>query len=322
MRSFIAGIEETFEENVNNSDNGDVMISNYRLNEHINELVDLRQVINEKINKKEIFYSFELFPIKEPKDIFKRFFAEMDKYSPVFYALTWNTKSATNFYLPLNIVKQFPPNTLLHVAAKGLKRCNVEAILKTAYNLGIRNIFALLGDSILEDGDFPHAIDLVKFIRSHYGKEFSICVAGYPNMHPLSPSKDLDLFYLKAKVDAGADFIITQIFFESNTFINFVNDCRNIGITVPIIPGIFPILEYESLKRMTNICQLNIPNNILNHLETIKDNDEEVKEFGIELTINLIKDIIECQASYGFHFFTLNKIPMIQNLCNRLNLIY
>ncbi|KAI4481084.1 hypothetical protein M0804_009710 [Polistes exclamans] len=303
MRSFIAGIEETFEENVNNNDNGELMISNYRLNEHINESVDLRKVINEKIHKKEIFYSFEFFPIKEPKDIFER--------------------SATNFYLPLNIVKQFPPNTLLHVAAKGLKRCNVEAILKKAYNLGIRNIFALLGDSILEkDGDFPHAIDLVKFIRSHYGKEFSICVAGYPNMHPLSPSKDLDLFYLKAKVDAGADFIITQIFFESNTFISFVNDCRNIGITVPIIPGIFPILEYKSLKRMTNICQLNIPNNILNHLETIKDNDEEFKDFGIELTINLIKDIIECQASYGFHFFTLNKIPMIQNLCNRLNLIY
>ncbi|XP_015172530.1 PREDICTED: methylenetetrahydrofolate reductase, partial [Polistes dominula] len=290
--------EETFEENINNSDNGDVIINNYRLN----ELIDLRQVINEKINKKEIFYSFELFPMNESKDIFEIFFTEMNKYSPVFYALAW---SATNLYLSLNIVKQFPPNTLLHVAVKGLKRCNVEAILKKAYNLGIRNIFALLGDSKLEDGDFPHAIDLVQFIRSHYGKEFNICVAGYPDMHPLSPNKDLDLFYLKAKVDAGADFIITQMFFESNKFINFVNDCRNIGITVPIIPGIFPIFDYKSLKRMTNICQLNIPNNILNHLEKIKDNDEEVEHFGIELTMNLIKDIIESQASYGFHFFTL-----------------
>ncbi|XP_047363059.1 methylenetetrahydrofolate reductase isoform X2 [Vespa velutina] len=324
MRSFIAGIKVlTFEGNVNTGNNSNVTTNNCQLNRlRTNELVYLQQVINEKINKKEIFYSFELFPMKEPSDIYKRFFAEMDKHSPAFYALTWHTKNVINSYLSLDIVEQFPSPTLLHVAGKGLKRCNVEMILKRAYDLGIRNIFALQGDSVLEDGDFPYAIDLVKFIRSYFGQEFSICVAGYPDMHPSSPNKDFDLFHLKAKVDAGADFIITQIFFESDTFINFVNDCRNIGITIPIIPGIFPIPEYKSLQRMTDVCRLNIPNKIFDRLEAIKNDDEAVKNFGIEFAINLIKDIIERRASYGFHLFTLNKITMIQNICNRLNLIY
>ncbi|XP_035741035.1 methylenetetrahydrofolate reductase-like isoform X4 [Vespa mandarinia] len=297
MRSFIAGIKVlTFEGNVNTGNNSNVTTTNNcQLNRCTNELVYLQQVINEKINKKEIFYSFELFPMKEPSDIYKRFFAEMDKYSPVFYALTWHTKNVINSYLSLDIVEQFPSPTLLHVAVL---------------------------DSVLEDGDFPYAIDLVKFIRSYFGQEFSICVAGYPDMHPSSPNKDFDLFHLKAKVDAGADFIITQIFFESDTFINFVNDCRNIGITIPIIPGIFPIPEYKSLQRMTDICRLNIPNKIFDRLETIKNDDEAVKNFGIEFAINLIKDIIERRASYGFHLFTLNKITMIQNICNQLNLIY
>ncbi|KAL2711428.1 LOW QUALITY PROTEIN: methylenetetrahydrofolate reductase isoform X3 [Vespula squamosa] len=345
MRSFIAGIKITNEGKMNNDNDCEVTTNDCQLDRRTNKSIDLQKVINEKINKKEIFYSFELFPMKESNDIYKRynnkeykfhallinvsqkvlrlrFFAEMDKHSPVFYALTWHTKGVINSYLSLDIVEQFPSHTLLHIAAKGLKRCNVEMILKRAYDLRIRNIFALQGDSILEDGDFPHAIDLVKFIRSYFGKEFSICVAGYPDMHPLSPNKDFDLFYLKAKVDAGADFIITQIFFESDTFINFVNDCRNIGITIPIIPGIFPISEYKCLERMINTCRLNIPNKIFDHLETIKDDDEAVKNFGIKFTIDLIKDILESRASYGFHLFTLNKIPMVQNICNQLNLIY
>ncbi|XP_043679639.1 methylenetetrahydrofolate reductase [Vespula pensylvanica] len=321
MRSFVAGIKVTLEGKINN-DNDCKITKDCRLNRRTNEMVDLQQVINEKVNKKEVFYSFELFPMKGSSDIYKRFFAEMDKYSPLFYALTWHSKGLINSYLSLDIVEQFPSRTLLHLAAKGLKRCNVEMILKRAYNLGIRNIFALQGDSILEDGDFPHAIDLVKFIRSCFGKKFSICVAGYPDMHPLSPNKDFDLFYLKAKVDAGADFIITQIFFESDTFINFVNDCKNIGITIPIIPGIFPIPEYKCLQRMTNICRLHIPRKIVDRLETIKDDDEAVKNFGIEFAIDLIKDILESRASYGFHLFTLNKIPMAQNICNQLNLTY
>ncbi|KAK2578032.1 hypothetical protein KPH14_008449 [Odynerus spinipes] len=316
MRHVIAGTEETFEDFANNSNCNDTITNDVRRDERLNEIIDLREVINNKNREKEIFYSFELFPMKKPNNIYERFFAEMDKYSPAFYALTWHTKSVT-----LDAVEKFPSNTLLHLAAKGLKRCNVEIILKRVHALGIRNIFALQGDSALEDGDFPHAIDLVKFIRAYFGETFCIFVAGYPDMHPLSPSKDLDLLYLKAKVDAGADFIITQIFFESSIFLSFVKDCNDIGIKVPIIPGIFPIPGYKCFERMTNICKVNVPKFILNRLDTMKDNDEAVRNFGIELTVNLIKDIIECDASYGFHLFTLNKISMVQNICNRLSTI-
>ncbi|OAD61899.1 putative methylenetetrahydrofolate reductase [Eufriesea mexicana] len=126
-------------------------------------------------------------------------------------------------------------------------------------------------------------------------------------MHPESPSKEMDLIYLKEKVDAGADFIITQIVFEANIFIKFVNDCREIGINVPIIPGIFPIVNYTCMKNILNMCNVKIPRIILNTLKEIKNDDEKVRRYGIELSINIIKDIILSKTTCGFHFFTLNK---------------
>ncbi|KAG7212733.1 hypothetical protein KM043_013000 [Ampulex compressa] len=321
MRELILGNNGIFEifrtrKNKCNSTGG----YHHSSNQHISEAVDLRKLINDKIVKNKVFYSLELFSAENHHAIYERFFMEMNKYSPLFYALTWHTKNVHDNYLPLHLIEMFPRNTLLHLAAKGLTYSDVNIILSKALLIGIKNIFVLQGESTSVNGDFLYAADLVTFIRSTFGNTFCICVAGYSQMHSQSPSKDMDLFYLKAKVDAGADFIITQIIFESDEFINFVKDCRNVGIIIPIIPGIFPIPDIECLKKMANICKITVPNNILHSLEKIKDDDEATYNYSVELTVNLITDILKTGITHGFHLFTLNKTSLAVKICKRLGL--
>ncbi len=120
---------------------------------------------------------------------------------------------------------------------------------------------------------------MVRFIREQYDDYFVICVAAYPNGHPDAESYEEDLIHLKEKCDAGADFIITQLFFKAETFVRFYNDCRRIGIKVPIIPGILVIQSYDSLRHICKLSKLEVPMNIVNALNEIKDNDEAIRNF-------------------------------------------
>lgn len=114
-------------------------------------------------------------------------------------------------------------------------------------------------------------------------------------------------YYFTIQVDAGADFIITQFFFESQLFVKFVKDCRKLGITVPIIPGIYPFTNVNLLRKMINICRTNIPDWIQKELRHIEDDDEAVRKFGIDLSVKLIKEIRENIDFYGYHAYTLNR---------------
>ncbi|XP_076687303.1 methylenetetrahydrofolate reductase (NADPH) isoform X2 [Andrena cerasifolii] len=248
------------------------------------------------------------------------FIKEMDKYRPLFYALTWHAKGTTNNCPSLELIDKFPSNTVLHLIVSDLTRADVLNILKKALDCGVNNIFALRGDSTTASRDFPYAADLVRFIRNQFGDTFCISVAGYPEMHPESPSKELDLLYLKEKVDAGADFIITQIVFEADVFIKFANDCKEIGINVPIIPGILPIPNYATFEKMVKICNVRVPQNILNTLESIKRDDHEVRNYGTELATNIIKELIASKTTYGFHLFTLNRTSLSSEICDKLGI--
>ncbi|XP_032674176.1 methylenetetrahydrofolate reductase isoform X2 [Odontomachus brunneus] len=285
------------------------------------EIIDLRRLLRDKTCKHEIFCSFEVVSRRKPDISYQRLLAEMDKYSPLFYALTWHNEEvfANKNYLPLEVLENFPSNTLLHLAANGLRRDEIVSILRRALSRGIINIFALQGDSSSKDGDFVHASDLVTFIREQFGDTFCICVAGYPQMHPKSASKELDLHYLKAKVEAGADFIITQIIFESQVFIDFVKDCREIGIQVPIIPGIFVPTNYECLELMARVCKLDIPEKIKHDLSRMRNEDKVMRKFVLELTVQIITDVIGSGTTCGFHLFTLNRLSLLAEICGHIN---
>ncbi|CAK9816284.1 Methylenetetrahydrofolate reductase [Anthophora quadrimaculata] len=313
MKTFVRG-NEIHKKSINNNETNDIV--NRSVDTQVK--IDLRKELQNVMDTNTIFCSFELTRVKN-NDFYQR---KMDMYRPLFYALTWHMKNEVNNSSYLDTFKVLKNNTLVHLIANKLTRADVRIILTKALDYSIYNIFILRGDSTNISNDFPYAVDLVRFIRNQFGDIFCICVAGYPEMHVESPSKEMDLFYLKEKVKAGANFIITQIFFEANIFIKFVNDCKEIGIDVPIIPGIFPISNYTCLEKIVKLCKIKIPPIILNTLQSIKDNDDKVHNYGLELSIKIIKDIIASKTTCGFHLFTLNRTSLASEICNRLGIFH
>ncbi|XP_057318415.1 methylenetetrahydrofolate reductase (NADPH) [Microplitis mediator] len=281
---------------------------------HMSFKNNLNKLIKEKWDEKKFFYSFEL--ISHDENIHKRFFMDLREYSPLFYALTCHKKLNIN-NLNDNL-SEMDNNFLLHVTARGKNKNDVRKILDRALELGITGVLALRGDE-RRTGDFPYAVDLVKFIKENYKNKFSVAVAGYPDRHPESVSKETEFFYLKEKVNAGADFIITQIIFDSESFINFVADCKNYDINIPIIAGVLPVINYPSLIKLMSTCKCTLPQSVHAELQKIKDDDSVVQQYGVELIIKIITDII-ASGSYGFHFFTLNQSSSVIKILNKLTM--
>lgn len=202
------------------------------------------------------------------------------------------------------------------------------------------------------EGGFACALDLVKHIRANYGDEFCIGVAGYPEGHPnvirrvdpsardaLTPNErkrlinvegegewvcyDSDyaseLSYLKEKCDAGASFIVTQMFFDCEVFLQFVRDCRAIGITVPIMPGIMLISNYAGFKRMTAFCKTRVPTYVTDQLEAVKDDDHAVREAGIKIGTAMCKALAGAGIK-GLHFYSLNLEYVLYGVLTELGL--
>lgn len=152
-----------------------------------------------------------------------------------------------------------------------------------------------------------------------YGNYFGICVAGYPEGHVEAKSYEDDIKYLKEKVDAGADFIITQMFFDVDIFLKWREDCRAAGITCPIVPGLMPIQTYAGFQRMTTLCKTKVPDFIRQALEPIKDNDEAVKAYGVELCVQMCRRLIEAGVP-DLHFYTLNLERSVLQILSQLGL--
>jgi methylenetetrahydrofolate reductase (NADPH) len=158
-----------------------------------------------------------------------------------------------------------------------MPREKIDVALKEAKAAGIQNILALRGDpprgqeewTKIETG-FSYAADLVKYIRQEYGDYFCIGVAAYPEGHIELENKEMDLIYLREKVQAGADYIVTQLFYDTDLYLDWLKKVREIGIDLPVLPGIMPIMSYGGFKRMTTLCKTKVPSNILKDLEPIK----------------------------------------------------
>eukprot|EP00057_Strongylocentrotus_purpuratus_P008764 XP_011663238.1 PREDICTED: methylenetetrahydrofolate reductase [Strongylocentrotus purpuratus] len=205
-------------------------------------------------------------------------------------------------------------DTMLHMCCVSQSAEVITRHLEWAKECGIRNILALRGDVPGHTdeweptpGGFNYATDLVKHIRKVFGDDFVIAVAGYPSGHPDAVSYEDDLKCLKEKVDAGADFIITQLFFEAKTFLKFVRDCRAIGITVPIIPGVMPIQGYHSLRSLVKLSKLDVPQEIMDVIEPIKENDAAIRNYGVHQAVTMCKELFESGEVFGIHIYTLNR---------------
>jgi methylenetetrahydrofolate reductase (NADPH) len=196
----------------------------------------------------------------------------------------------------------------------------VLAQLKEMKAAGINNILALRGDppegEARPESDFKYARELVAFIRDQ-GLDFCVGVAGYPEGHRESGSIQKDTEYLKQKVAAGADYVISQLFFDNKFFKDLLARCQNAGIKVPIIPGIMPITSLKQIKKMTEICGATIPDGLMKRLEELDDDKEAIKKLGIEQAVGQCRELIAAKVP-GMHFFVLNQSGPISEILKRL----
>lgn len=203
----------------------------------------------------------------------------------------------------------------LHLTCTNVDQQSLDETLRIARSLGIRNILALRGDPprgeeywIAADSRFQLASDLVKYIKQRHPGYFCVGVAAYPEGHCDALEADVprDIRHLKAKQDAGADFIITQLFYDVDVFLAWYKQCRQAGITIPILPGVMPIQNYSSFRRMTNLCKATVPSEVLQALEPIRFDDAAVKAYGVQLSIKMIARLYLEADIRGFHLCTLN----------------
>ena len=234
---------------------------------------------------------------------------------PEFVDVTWGAGGTTSD-LTMEICQTaqsvYGLETSMHLTCTNMPKEKIDLALRDAKEAGLQNILALRGDPprgqqdwVQCDNGFRYAVDLVRYIRQEYGDYFCVAVAAYPEGHLDNADKDLDLQYLKEKVDAGADYIVTQLFYDVDLYLAWIEKVRAAGITIPIIPGIMPIQSYGGFKRMTTLCKTFVPQSIHDALEPIKDDDQAVKEYGVHLAVEMCRKLRDAGVR-AFHFYTLN----------------
>jgi len=270
-------------------------------------------------------FSFEFFPPKTPAgaETLYQTIRDLESYMPDFVSVTYGAGGSTRD-LTHDLVERIKHTTKLdpipHLTCVCHNEEEIEVILRRYAKAAIGNILALGGDRPPEApydksrDSFPHAIDLVRFIRrfnesgEHPDKRgFGIGVAGFPEGHPATPNRLVEMDHLKAKVDAGADYIVTQLFFENRDFLDFRERCALAGIQVPIIAGIMPITSVNGLKRIAELAGgARFPARLLRAIQRCENDSEMVKRVGVHFALEQCHDLLDNHVA-GIHFYTLNR---------------
>ncbi len=281
--------------------------------------------IPELFTRREPVFSFEFFLPKDPAktDSFLADVRSLKALNPSFVTLTYGSGGSTrerNIEVVGRMQKEIGIETVCHLTGIAHTRAEMFHNIERIEASGIRHIMALRGDLPLEwtgalPGDFPYAVDLVRFIRKAGG--FRMAVAGYPEKHPEASNFAEDLQRLATKVSAGADWVVTQLFFDNRHYFDFVAAARRQGITVPIVPGIMPVTSYAQLKRFTTLCGASIPPAMAAHLEEIHEDADAVVRYGIEWASRQCRELLD-RGAPGIHFYTLNRSHSTSEILSRL----
>jgi len=271
-------------------------------------------------------FSLELFPPQTPEgnEKLRVARAEMALLKPRFFSVTFGAGGSTRdrtLATVLDIQQEGHP-VAPHLSCIGSTRESIRAILDQYRSHGIRHLVALRGDlpsGMARAGTFRYANELVAFIRAETGDWFHIEVAAYPEVHPQAKSPRDDLLAFQRKIEAGADSAITQYFYNVDAYTRFVEECRCLGITAPIVPGIMPISSYTSLARFSDNCGAEIPRWIRRRLESYGDDSASIRAFGLDVVTRLCEQLLAGGAP-GLHFYTLNQASLTRTLWLRLGL--
>lgn len=274
--------------------------------------------------------SFELFPPKTEEGLENLFqhLKELVGCEPAFITCTYGAGGSTRdrtLQVLTRVMQEYPALPVAtHLTCVGASRDDLRAYLRHAQELAIPYIVALRGDPPRGDKTFrphpeglQHAIELVQLIRSEF-PAFSVAVAGYPEMHPESPSRAADLEHLKRKVDAGADAVISQLFYDNDDFYRFRDRCARDGINVPIVPGVLPVTSLAQIKRIASLCGASLTPKLVERLEAHPDEEGQFL-VGLYYAARQVEELVE-QGVPGVHFYVLNKSRAAAFICRALTL--
>lgn len=279
-------------------------------------MAKISKIINEKFT-----YSFEFFPPKDEKGDeqlwqtitdFKNF---SPNFSPDFVSVTFGAGGSTRERtreISEKLKSTYGIEVVEHFTCYGFSIKEIESYIESAKGKNMDNILALRGDKPKNNPDFKpaegslkNAAELVEFMSKR--SDFCIGVAGYPEKHPDAVTLEADIDFLKKKVDAGADFIITQLFFDNDNFFDFMDKIRARRINVPVIAGILPITSYNNLERFVELSSIAVPAGLKKVVESHKNDNDYIVKYGIEYALNQIKALEESSTNSGIHLYCLNK---------------
>lgn len=269
--------------------------------------------------------SFEFFPPKtdEQRAQLDVTVAALKQRSPEYVSVTFGAGGSTLSYTPDTVRRLHEDHGLdavPHLSCMGGTRREIRELLDLYRDIGCKRVVALRGDlpsGMAAFGDFRYAADLVRFIREQTGDHFHIEVAGYPEVHPQAEDAEADLRHLATKVQAGADGVITQYFYNADAYFRFVDDARSKGIAVPIVPGIMPITNYTQLRRFSEMCGAEIPRWIAKRLQVLGDDAAGIREFGADVVGALCRRLVEGGVP-SLHIYTLNRAKATLAVLERL----
>ena len=271
--------------------------------------------------------SFELFPPKTEagEAALMNHVAKLNAYGPAFFTCTYGAGGSTQdktLGIIEHVKKEHNIPVASHLTCVGASVDDLRAYLSEARNRGVDYIVALRGDPpkgesqfVTAAGGLSYANELVELIRAEF-EEFGIAVAGYPEVHQEAPSADVDLQNLKRKVDAGADIIITQLFYQNDDFFRFKDRCLAAGIEVPIVPGLLPVTNLGQIQRITSLCGAKLPQDFIDRLSE-KDDAEWQMEVGVQQATEQVRKLMDANVD-GLHFYVLNKSQATSRVLSNL----
>lgn len=273
--------------------------------------------------------SFEFFPPKDElgEEQLFRVIAKLESLNPTFVSVTYGAGGGTlknTRQIILRIQQETSLVPMPHLTCVDQNKDELKAIMEDYASFGIENVLALRGDPpkgtekfTPPQNGFCYAQDLVQLAASL--SAFSIGVGVYPEGHCESPNLEMDMYYAKQKIDAGADFAITQMFFDNRYFYDFLERAAKADIRIPIIPGIMPITDINRIKNFSQKCGATLPEHIIRRFENIGSVAGEAKKVGVEVATEQCADLLEHGIRY-FHFYTLNQSDIVYQIVKNLDL--
>jgi methylenetetrahydrofolate reductase (NADPH) len=273
--------------------------------------------ISELFAQRRPLRSLEFFPPKDDAGVeaLRATASALKRMNPDFVSVTYGAGGTTRdrtAQVSAMLKNEFEFTVMPHLTCVGHTRAELRAIADTIHASGFRNIMTLRGDppkgatefKVTTDG-LRNANELVDLLKSRQ-PQLCLGVAGYPEKHPEAPSIDTDLVNLKRKVDAGASFVTTQLFFDNTLYYRFVERCRAAGIDVPIVPGIMPVLSLKQIQRFTQMCGATLPRPLITRLEVAAENTDVLETIGIDWALTQIRGLI-ANGAPGYHLYILNR---------------